>query len=252
MSKSESICSNAQGVGWPASTAVSDEGTVLAGVLRKIRPVGFCFYAVLAGVLTVSTAFAAPTETCSSAMMSRQHTRAAIDDIMRLLRSAHYGSSDGIPAAMATKLEDLRHAPPAEMPAWKFASDVNVALATENDGHLGLHLTAEAETHCPRLPLELAWSDSGLFVRQGGPVPAGSRVISIGGKTLATLQQIAVTTVPHENVYWARSELARQLPRADMVLSYGLIAGDGNVTVLFKKPDGTSGTQRMSPAIPAP
>jgi hypothetical protein len=252
MSRIESICSNAQGAGWAGSTAVSDEGTVLAGVLREICLVGFCLAAVFAGLLTVSTAFAAPAETCSSAMISRQHIRAATDDIMRLLRSAHYGSADGIPAAMATKLEDLRHAPRSKMPAWKFASDVNIALATANDGHLGLHLIAEAETHCPRLPLELAWSDSGLFVRQGGPVPAGSRVISIGGQALATLQQIALTTVPHENVYWARNELARQLPRADMALSYGLVAADGNVTVVFKRPDGTSGAQRMFPTIPAP
>ena len=127
---------------------------------------------------------------------------------------------------------------------------MNTALATTNDGHLGLHLSDKSAASCARLPLELAWSDAGLFVRSGGSVPAGSRIMSIAGKSLAALQQIALTTVPHENVYWARSELARLLPRADVARGEGLTGADGAITVRFTRPDGSFGVELMRPVEP--
>jgi hypothetical protein len=196
-------------------------------------------------------AFGAPTESCVSALLTQQQSRTALDEIARHLRSAHYGSSDGIPAALARGLATLKRSAPARIPAWQWASIVNTALATANDGHLGLHLTAKTAARCARLPLELAWSDSGLYARNGGPVSAGSRVVSIGGKSLAALQETALATVPHENVYWARSELARLLPRADVARGDGLTAADGTVTVRFTRPDGTAGAENMVPVEPS-
>jgi len=183
--------------------------------------------------------------------MSRQQTRAALDAITQHIRSAHYGSLAGIPPTMAIALGALRRSAPMTMPEWKFASTVNSALATANDGHLALHLTADVEAHCQQLPLDLTWGGSGLLVRSSATVPAGARVISIGGKSVLALQEMALATVPHENVYWARAEMARQLTRLDGMLAYGLAATDGTVTVSFQGPEGTTKSQRMAPAEPS-
>jgi hypothetical protein len=199
----------------------------------------------------LSAAVAAPTETCVSTVLSRQQIRIALEEITGHLRSAHYGSAAGVPPALARELETLAGAAPSKMLAWKWAANVNTALATTNDGHLGLHLTEKAAASCARLPLELAWSDAGLFVRSGGTVPAGSRIVSIGGKSMAALQQIALRTVPHENVYWARSELARLLPRADVARGEGLTGADGSVAMRFVRPDGTFGSALMAPVEPS-
>jgi hypothetical protein len=188
---------------------------------------------------------------CATETLSQQQTRAALAAIAQHIRSAHYGSLEGIPPTLATALETLRREAPPTMPAWKFASAVNRALATANDGHLALHLRADVEAHCPRLPLAFTWGDTGLLVRSGGTVPAGARVISIGGKSLLALQQEAVATIPHENVYWARAEMARQLTRLDGMLAYGLTATDGTVTVTFEGPEGTTQSQRIAPTEPS-
>ena len=213
--------------------------------------IGLFGLAATVGAMMLGTAVAAPTESCVSAVLTRQQNRTALEEITGHLRSAHYGSSAGIPPALARDLEALSSSAPVKMPAWQWAANVNTALATTNDGHLGLHLTEKAAASCARLPLELAWSDAGLFVRSGGPVPAGSRIVSIGGKSIAALQQIALGTVPHENVYWARSELARLLPRADVARGEGLTGADGAVTVRFARPDGSAGSELMTPVEPS-
>jgi hypothetical protein len=204
---------------------------------------------ILAMVLS-GVCLATPTASCTTTVLSSQQVRAAIDDITTHLASASYGSARGLPPDIATRLAFLRRTAPSRTPAWQFAFNVNVALAKADDGHLGLHLIRDAETHCPTLPVALAWSDRGLFVRSGGAVSKGARIISIGGKSLRELQQLALMAVPHENVYWARSELARLLPRADAALGYGLTAKDGTVTVTFMRLDGTVGSERIAPATP--
>jgi len=212
MSKRENQCPHIEGQrGHDADQ--SHAGKPVSGSALRRCHLGIWCLAVLLAVSVPGAALPPAPTSCATGMLNQQQTRAALDAITQHIRSAHYGSLDGIPPTLATALDKLRREAPMTMPAWKFALAVNQALATANDGHLALHLKADVEAHCRQLPLALNWGDSGLLVRSGATVPTGARVLSIGGKSLLALQQEAVATIPHENVYWARAELARQLPR---------------------------------------
>jgi len=89
-------------------------------------------------------------------------------------------------------------------------------------------------------------------VRGGSALPAGARVTSIGGRSLEELEALGAATVPHENVYWARSSLARQIVRSDVLAALGLTARDGGVDVVYQTAPGTDAHARLRPGAASP
>jgi hypothetical protein len=71
-------------------------------------------------------------------------------------------------------------------------------------------------------------------------VPRGSRITALGGRSLAELDALALAYVPHENLYWARSEFARISVREDWISTLGLAAPDNGVEIVYESTPGVS------------
>jgi len=173
--------------------------------------------------------------TCAASELSRAQSLAAVERIINLVRSAHYG---GLPRPMESAFEQVRKSLPDRIAEWKLALQINTVLSIAHDGHLALRLPPASELVCAKLPLELAWSEAGLLVRQGSAIEAGSRILSLGGVPLLGLQRKAEESIPHENIYWVRHVFARQIARSDQVLAYGIASADGGVDAVYETPDG--------------
>jgi hypothetical protein len=81
-------------------------------------------------------------------------------------------------------------------------------------------------------------------------------VLAIGKYSLDELDGIAAASIPHENRYWAHSEFARLLPRADTLRSLGLLNDEDSVDIAYQPHGGSPSTQRLrlstTVAIPRP
>lgn len=217
------------------------------------RRSGLWFSAVLcAGSLSVTTPSpAAPTD-CGTGSLSVAQARAAVEFVRVQVHDAHWhaplNGADPAVQALTRLLKSLS----APLTAAELARRTNMALAEDRDGHLRLEFAPDATAACFVLPLTLEWTDDGLLVLPGGPIPAGARVVSIGSHSLEDLQVLAAQSTPHENLYWARSTFARQIARVDMLAALGLAARDGSVEVVYEPPQGSEARVRLKPARPKP
>jgi hypothetical protein len=118
---------------------------------------------------------------------------------------------------------------------------------------LRVELPANAAERCRFLPFGLIWADTGLLVStHGGPVPAGSRISMIGGRSLEQLEVLAQQVIPHENPYWARSEFARLAVREDWAGSAGLRDNARSVEVAYVAPAGAAHRTTVAYDYPSP
>ncbi|MBL8270276.1 S41 family peptidase [Steroidobacter sp.] len=177
--------------------------------------------------------------------MTREQGRTAVAFVGDRVASAHVGSLQGMAPALQEGFRLLRDSISEPIAAAKLALSINQVLAHAEDAHLRLKLTSTAEEKCKQLPLTLAWTDQGLLVRSSTSMPAGSRVLAIGKYSLDEIDRLAVSSIPHENRYWAHSEFARLLPRADTLRSLGLLNPDDSVDISYQPRDGAPSTQRL-------
>jgi hypothetical protein len=117
----------------------------------------------------------------------------------------------------------------------------HVTLGAAADGHLAVRLPDAAARDCRFLPWQFAWTDAGLFVSRGAGIPGGTRVLGVGGLDLEGLDRAARRLVPSENLYWSHSELARLLPREDVLAMLGVLDARGNARIAYAKDDGSEG-----------
>lgn len=182
---------------------------------------------------------------CGTEILNRQQARAAVAFVADRVASAHVGSLHGMTPALQEGFRQLRASIGKPVAAADLALSINRVLAHAGDAHLRLKLTPSAEASCRQLPLSLAWSDQGLLVRSGTNIPAGSRVLAIGKHSLDEIDGMATASIPHENRYWAHSEFARLLPRADTLRALGLLSGDDSVDITYQPNEGSPATQRL-------
>lgn len=210
-------------------------------MLRRIARTSACIVAAL-GVHSAAIG-AAPD--CGTETLTREQARAAVAFVSDRVASAHVGSLQGMAPALQEGFRLLRDSIGEPVAAAKLALSINQVLARAEDAHLRLKLTSSAAENCKQLPLSLAWSDRGLLVRSSASMPAGSRVLAIGNYSLDEIDRIAVASIPHENRYWAHSEFARLLPRADTLRSLGVLNKDDSIDISYQPRDGSSSTQRL-------
>ncbi|HEX4242954.1 MAG TPA: S41 family peptidase, partial [Steroidobacteraceae bacterium] len=189
---------------------------------------------------------------CGSDLLSAAQARAAVAEVLDDVSKAHYVAAAAEDEAVIS-LRRLMQTQARPIRAARLSYDMNAALAKANDGHLRIDLPASAADRCGVLPLELAWTDDGLLVRAGVGAPPGSRVLSLGGRRIDDLAALAEASIPHENVYWARSDFARKIVRADWIGALTLARADGAVPVTYESPEGSMGNAALAPggsAIP--
>lgn len=182
---------------------------------------------------------------CGTETLNREQARAAIAFVADRLASAHVGSLQGMAPAIREGFHQLRDSISEPIAAASLALSINQVLALAKDAHLRLKLAPDAAANCRHLPLSLAWSETGLLVRSGTTIPTGSRVLAIGKYSLDELDGMATASIPHENRYWAHSEFARLLPRADMLQSLGLLNREDSVDITYQPRGGSASTQRL-------
>jgi N-acyl-D-aspartate/D-glutamate deacylase len=182
---------------------------------------------------------------CGAEILNREQAQVAVAFVADRVASAHVGSLHGVDLALRQGLRQLRNSINEPIAAANLALAINQVLAHAADAHLRLRLAPSAAATCMQLPLSLTWSDRGLLVRSGASIPAGSRVLAIGRYSIDELDRTAAASIPHENRYWAHSEFARLLPRADTLRSLGLLNSDDSVDVEYQPHDGPPSTQRL-------
>ncbi|HKS55923.1 MAG TPA: amidohydrolase family protein, partial [Steroidobacteraceae bacterium] len=189
--------------------------------------------------------FRAAAPDCGTETLNRQESRAAVAFVADRVASAHVGSSQGMAPKLQEGFRELRASIGATVVAADLALSINKVLAHAGDAHLRLKLAPSAEAACRQLPLSLTWSEQGLLVRSGTNIPAGSRVLALGKHSLDDIDGMATASIPHENRYWAHSEFARLLPRADTLRSLHMLNDDDSVDVTYQPHDGSPSTQRL-------
>jgi hypothetical protein len=195
--------------------------------------------------LGLHSVVSAATPDCGTEILNQEQARAAVSFVADRVASAHVGSLQGMAPAVREGFQQLRDSIKGPVVAANLALSINRVLGHAEDAHLRLKLTPPAATNCRQLPLSLTWSDQGLLVRSSTNLPVGSRVLAIGKYSLDELDGMAATSVPHENRYWAHSEFARLLPRADTLRSLGLLNDDDSVDISYQIRDGSTSTQRL-------
>jgi hypothetical protein len=192
------------------------------------------FTATLMVILLATPATVSAAANCGADRLSPLQARATIAFTQSQVREAHYVSASGSPDPPLTTLAQLSRSVTAPITSAALAHRINIALGAARDGHLRLELSPAATINCPSLPLSLAWTDDGILILPGSDIPAGARVLSIGGRSLDELEELAAQAIPHENIYWARSAFARQVVRGDGISALGLADPGGAVAVDYQ------------------
>lgn len=233
----------------PAAYATGVEHVFVNGepVLDRSRPNGKLAgrYVPFRSAAAADTSSSAAPD-CGTEILNPQQARDAVAFVADRVVSAHVGSLQGMAPALREGFRQLRASITKPVAAADLALSINEVLADAADAHLRLKLTPSAEASCRQLPLSLTWSDQGLLVRSGSAIPAGSRVLAIGKHSLDEIDGLAAASVPHENLYWAHSEFARLLPRADTLHALDLLSGEDSVDITYQPPKGSPSTQRLS------
>jgi hypothetical protein len=188
---------------------------------------------------------------CGAEVLSIAQAHAAVEFVRKQVREAHWHAQSNLEDPSLQALAGLLKRISTPLSPAELARRMNIALGEDHDGHLRLELPANAAAACLALPLTLEWGDEGLLVLPGGPIPAGARIVSIGGRSLEGLQELAAQSVPHENLYWARSTFAHEIIRADVLTTLHLTARDGGVEVVYEAPQGGEVRVRLKPAKPS-
>lgn len=182
---------------------------------------------------------------CGTQTLSREQARAAVAFVVDRVGSAHVGSLSGMAPALQQGFRDLRQSISKPVAAAQLALSINQVLAHAADAHLRLKLPPDIAASCEQLPLSLVWTDQGLLVRSAANIPAGSRVLAVGKYSLDDIDRIAAVSIPHENRYWAHSEFAHLLPRADTLRSLGVLKDDGLVEISYQPHRGAPSAARL-------
>ena len=208
----------------------------------------------VAALLLLAPAGRAVASGCASGAVSVAAARAAVEFVGNEVRAAHFHApltaEDPAVVALARTSSSLSAAvTPAEL-----ARRVNAALGAAHDGHLRLELAPAAVATCATLPLNLDWTEAGLLVLPGSAIPAGSRILSIGGRSLEQLDDLAAASIPHENEYWVHSTFAHEVARADILAGYRLLERDGSVAIAYQSGQADPTVVRLmtAPHDPAP
>ncbi len=207
-------------------------------------------FAATAGLLLANALAHASVATCGTDMLSVEQARASIAFVRAQVHDAHYRSLANSADPAVVQLAQLAKSLNTRLTSADLARQVNTALAADRDGHLRLELAPPSEAGCLRLPIALDWTDDGLLVLPGGALPPGTRIGSIGGRSLDELEALAAHSIPHENLYWARSTFAHQIVRADMLAAFGLSDRSGDVEVMYETPHGGAARIRLTPTKP--
>lgn len=200
----------------------------MAGILRTVLTLA-------AGALVALGPRDVRAMECGTRLLTAPQVHKAIDFAVALVRESHYVPTARTNDRAVSALIRVSRGKIRPMTSAMLAHRMNVALAVDHDAHLRVELSAEVADHCPALPLALAWTDDGLLVLGGGRIPAGARILSIGDRSLAQLETLAAKAVPHENLYWVHSVFAREIVRADVLRSFGLVADDGSVEIVYQR-----------------
>jgi hypothetical protein len=199
-------------------------------------------------LLASSSVLASPVVNCGQKALSAGKAREAIAFIRAQVRDAHVRSPINGADPAEERLGQLAKSLSARITSADLARQVNTALAVDRDGHLRLELSPASEIECLALPISLDWTDDGLLVLPGGALPAGARIESFGGRSLEELEGLAAESIPHENLYWARSTFAHELPRADILRVFRLADRGGGVEVVYETPQGVRSHERLETA----
>ena len=208
--------------------------------------------ALCTGLFSVSMPPRAAPTGCGGEVLSIAQAHAAVDFVRIQVREAHWRAPSNLEDPSVQALARLLKRVSMPLSTAELAQRMNIALGEDHDAHLRLELPADAAAACLALPLTLEWGDEGLLVLPGGPIPAGARIVSIGGRSLQDLQELASQSVPHENLYWARSTFAREIVRTDMLAALNLTARDGGLDVVYEAPQGGETRVRLKPAKAPP
>ena len=223
----------------------------IARIARRARGLLGACCAVAAAGWIVGTTQAASAADCGAALVTPAVARRSVNYVAAQVRDAHYHTAsaptDRSVPALARLSKDLSRPLSAAM----LARRINGALGEAQDGHLRVEMAPGTAAGCATLPVAFTWTDDGLMALPGGGLPAGARIVSVGGRTLDELESLAAATIPHENVYWARSTLAGRLGRADTLATAGLATRDGSVDVVYATADGRDAHARLKATAPS-
>lgn len=196
----------------------------------------FAFMALLTGAPGIGVASDAR---CGESPVSAAAARSAIDLVEKSLVESHVGSTQGLDPAARAALDDARKRTSRGTTERDLADALNRALVPLRDAHVEVLLNEDAERACARLPVGFEWSDAGLWLGEGTPeLPAGSQVLSIGGRSVAELEKDLAQRIPHEVPQWVRANGVRRLGRIDTLATLGLMGRGDVIDVVVRRPDG--------------
>jgi hypothetical protein len=191
-------------------------------------------------------------ELCHGRELATDSARTAIEFVARTVAEAHVDGPERDAAALQG-LRALGEVIRGPVTPAALALGINRELARSRDAHLRVELPATVAERCHFLPFGLVWTDTGLLVStHGGPVPAGSRISMIGGRSLDQLEALAQQVIPHENPYWARSEFARLAVREDWADGADLRDNARSVEVVYVTPAGAAHRSTVAYDHPSP
>jgi len=208
-----------------------------------------CLAALLAGTCGLAVA---GEPGCGDGAVTAAAAQAAIDLVERSLVDSHVGSAQGLDATTRAALADARQGVRGGTTERELIDAINRALVPLRDGHLEVRMNDDAARGCARLPVEFEWSGAGLWLRDGTPeLPAGSKVLRLGGLDVADLESALARLVPHEVPQWVRANGVRRLGRADTLATLGVLRPDATVELAVLRPDGKQARARLRLVRPA-
>ena len=202
--------------------------------MQRIAPLWFAI--LLAGASPLA---AGAGDRCGGHALTGDAARAAIDLVEHNLLASHVGSAQGLQAATRAALEDTRLRTRRGTTERELVDFLNRALVPLQDGHLEVRMNEDEARACERLPLEFEWSGAGLWLRTGtSDLPAGSQVLSLGGRSVAEIEKALAERVPHEVPQWVRANGVRRLGRVDTLATLGVLGSGDAVEAVVRRPDG--------------
>lgn len=166
--------------------------------------------------------------------------------IEETLRSAHYGSIDGLNSEAARRLQEVRERAGSPMTEEAFYFEINYFLAALKDAHTVARWHDDTLAEAGSIDLPVHWNENGLLVMgQTDRLRPGDRIVQIGGLDEADILDRLELVIPAENQPYLKALAGKHLSRGPFLRHFGVVEADGGIVLTVESPKGTTRSERL-------
>ena len=194
---------------------------------------------------------ALPLTSCGTAVTAEPTLSAAqmmesLVFIEETLRSAHYGSIDGLNSEATRRLQEVRERAGSPMTEEAFYFEINYCLAALKDAHTVARWHDDTIAEAGSIDLPVHWNENGLLVtRPTDRLQPGDRVLQIGGLDEADILDRLEPVIPAENRPYLKALAGKHLSRGPFLRHLGVVEADGGIVLTVESPHGATRSERL-------